>query len=101
METLLNISTKAKVLSFGEDLGEVKVYPNPANDKLTIQLDNTMEGKAMVEILDLTGKLIYSSTINADFKLQTIDISKVSKGIYYLRISNNNTTNNQKLVIIK
>ncbi len=79
----------------------IKIYPNPANDKLFIQLDDTMNGMAIIEINDLTGKLIYNTSINADFKLQTIDISKVSKGIYYLRISNNKSSNNQKLVIIK
>ena len=138
--TILHTSTNVKVLSFGEDLGEVngdavfsarailginpfidddnkpksafnnqqvqisnsiKIYPNPANDKLYIQLDNTLDGIAKVEFYDLAGKLIYSTTINASLKLQMLNISNLTKGIYNLRITANNKTKNQKLVIIK
>lgn len=87
--------------SLTETYSAIKAYPNPANDKLYIQLDNTLDGIAKVEFYDLAGKLIYSTTINASLKLQMLNISNLTKGIYNLRITANNKTNNQKLVIIK
>ncbi len=79
----------------------IRVFPNPANDKLYIVFDNTNEGMATVEMFDLTGKLVYQTTINATIKLQTININDIKKGIYSLRISTNNNIYNQKIVIIK
>jgi len=79
----------------------IKVYPNPANDKLYIELDNTMDGMANVEFYDLTGKLIYNTTVNAAKKLQMLNVSNIKAGIYNLRITTTDKTFNQKLVIIK
>ena len=79
----------------------IKVYPNPANDKLYIKLDNTMDGMANVEFFDLTGKLIYNTTINAAIKLQMLNVSNIKAGMYNLRISTTNKVINQKIVIIK
>jgi len=77
------------------------IYPNPANDKLYIELDNTTDGSAKVEFYDLTGKLCYSTSINTTLKLQTLNISSIKAGIYNLRITTTDKTFNQKLVIIK
>ena len=79
----------------------IEVYPNPAKDELSIQFDNVIEGTAIIELFDLTGKLIYNTSINTDLKLQTLNISSLKAGMYNLRISGNNITKNQKLVIIK
>ena len=79
----------------------IKVYPNPAYDKLYIMLDGTMDGMTKIEMFDLTGKLIYNTSINAAIKLQTLNINTINKGIYNLRITTTNKTYNQKLVIIR
>lgn len=80
----------------------IKVYPNPANEVLYIETDKETEGMLTVEIFNTTANLIYSKNINAGDKYQTIDISNIRKGIYYIRISNKDAQlYNQKLVIIK
>ena len=81
---------------------KIKVYPNPANEVLYIETDKETEGMLTVEIFNTTANLIYSKNINAGDKYQTIDISNIRKGIYYIRISNKDAQlYNQKLVIIK
>ncbi|MEI6823209.1 MAG: T9SS type A sorting domain-containing protein [Bacteroidota bacterium] len=80
---------------------DIKVYPNPANNMLYIEFDNMTDGIAKVEFFDMTGKLHYSTSINTTLKLQTLNISSIKVGIYYLRISTTTKINNQKLVIIK
>ena len=79
----------------------IKVYPNPANDKIYIMPDDLMDGMATVEIFDLTGKIVYNTTINAAIKLQSLNINTINKGIFNLRITANDKAYNQKLVIIK
>ena len=79
----------------------VHVYPNPANDMLYIEFDNMGDCIAKIEFYDLTGKLYYSTSINTDLKLQTLNINSIKAGIYNLRISTTAKVKNQKLVIIK
>ena len=84
-----------------DNKAKFKIYPNPANDQLSIELSNTMKGIANIEIYDLNGKLCYQTIINTAQQLQTIEIGSIKKGIYNIRITANNLSEYQKLVIIK
>jgi hypothetical protein len=79
----------------------INVYPNPANNTLHIELDAISEESATIDIYDLNGRLCYHTSINCKQKLQTINISSITKGIYNLQITTTAQTKNQKLVIIK
>jgi hypothetical protein len=74
----------------------VNIYPNPANNFFTITLNK--EVKAVVEITDLTGKLIRTENINGQMP-NVISTSELSNGIYLLNISSNNTTETIKLSV--
>ncbi len=56
------------------------IYPNPAKEQLTI---NNFSGK--IELFDIAGSFIFYKSINHS---QTLDIENLSKGIYYLKLSN-------------
>ncbi len=65
----------------------VKVYPNPTSSNLVIDFNdyNTILGYN-VEIYDVTGKTVYSSTVTK--QLVTIDLSNwTGKGTYFVRIT--------------
>ena len=62
---------------------DVQLYPNPTNS--IINLKSSHEIKS-VEVCDLSGKLIMK-TINPK---NSVDISSVQKGMYYLKISLDN-----------
>jgi Secretion system C-terminal sorting domain len=65
------------------------VGPNPANATLyLLNKDNT--SKYSSQIFDLSGKLIYSAVINPD--QQSIDISHLEKGTYFMRLKTANTS---------
>jgi hypothetical protein len=57
-----------------------KVYPNPANDRLFLKNINFSD--ATVAIFDLQGNLIGNNKIITNY----IDISNLSKGIYFVKI---------------
>ena len=61
----------------------IQVWPNPTNGTLHIEAD----GMDKVEICNLMGQIV----LNAE-KVETIDLSKLEKGIYFLIISNKNGT---------
>ncbi|MBC8266454.1 MAG: multicopper oxidase domain-containing protein [Flavobacteriales bacterium] len=62
------------------------IFPNPANSHLNIELKDVINPK--VEIKDLTGKIMFKGILNK--QTSTIDVSKLSNGIYFIKI--NNTT---------
>ncbi|MFH0867457.1 MAG: T9SS type A sorting domain-containing protein [Bacteroidota bacterium] len=77
--------------------GNFKVYPNPANSILTIQLKNA-DKKTLLEIFDISGlSLLKKETCE---KNQSIDISGFTKGMYLIRIENDNKIGYKKFVVM-
>lgn len=66
----------------------VNVYPNPFCDKINV--NSNITGLKNIEILDISGKIIYSEKVinNYDnFELNK-DFSSLPKGIYFFNINN-------------
>jgi len=74
---------------------EFSIYPVPVNDKLTI---NTTEIIDLLEVYDITGKIILSSTLNQS--INTVDVSSLKKGVYFISIFNNEKLLGNKKFII-
>lgn len=62
-----------------EKSSTLKVYPNPAISTLYFNLDNHRNSD--LEIIDLTGRVIITTKLE-----EQIDISSLTKGIYYLKV---------------
>lgn len=71
------------------------MYPNPVSDQLTIQLPTGSE-KAEVGVFDYTGRLVKSKTITLSDS--SIDVQKLSNGIYMIRVSSNAKIGAQKFI---
>lgn len=73
---------------------ETSLYPNPANDLITVKSD----GNFTFVLYDITGKLILSKKCNT---LETIDVSRFSAGLYSYQINSPalSTAKTGKLVI--
>ncbi len=61
---------------------EIKVYPNPATSYLHISSHNNID---QYKLVDLSGVVVLSGSLNDN---DLIDISRVSRGIYFLVIDN-------------
>jgi len=81
-----NLVTIVNTLNTSDIFKEkISFYPNPATDKLHIK-NNGIEIKSF-SIIDITGKKIYHTK---NF-IETIDISNLEVGFYFLRINNIST----------
>jgi hypothetical protein len=73
----------------------IEVWPNPNNGIFTLRgLGKDME--AQMEIFDVVGKKVFSSTVTEG---QTIDLSKESKGVYFHILYNEKHTITGRIVI--
>jgi hypothetical protein len=72
------------------------IYPNPVQTNLTLNFGEASFAGNLVEVVDVTGKLIYSQR---NIKQQLIlDVSKWSAGTYLCRVSNSNRSFTQKFI---
>ncbi|MCB0759952.1 MAG: T9SS type A sorting domain-containing protein [Flavobacteriales bacterium] len=68
-----------------EDL-KFEYYPNPAQDQLTVDIQTQNEGFTTLRIVDMTGRIVQTSTLQ--YGLNQIDISRLSSGWYTTQLHN-------------
>ncbi|MBL4625112.1 MAG: zinc-dependent metalloprotease [Flavobacteriales bacterium] len=64
-------------------LSGIELYPNPANEYLTVDL-GVNEGIKTMVVMDMTGKIVQSHKVSSS-KLQ-LDIHQLSSGVYYVNL---------------
>lgn len=83
---------------------EIKVFPNPAHNHITISYASLSENTVSISLYDYTGKLVKTfdnEQVQKNNNEVTIDVSnlKLSGGIYFIKTNANNKTHTQKIVI--
>jgi len=64
---------------------KTKIYPNPFVDLLTIETNNN-SGYKSLEIWDSVGKKVFEEKMDG---FEQVDLNRLKKGLYFLRILNN------------
>jgi len=80
-----------------------EIFPNPNNGEFTLVFKGVTDGPYLIEIIDLTGRLIQSktSTITNNMSSERLQITAISAGIYFCRVvSMNAETIGVKRIII-
>ncbi|MDD2576957.1 MAG: leucine-rich repeat domain-containing protein [Bacteroidales bacterium] len=78
----------------------VLIYPNPAQDKAKIRIDN-LDSKADIIVLDILGKEVKRDVIAKGTKELELNVSDLPKGIYNILIVNETISQTKKLIITK
>lgn len=75
------------------------IYPNPANDYITISLDDSSPAADFVRFIEISGKVIYELKVDPEIRKFTIPIN-LKNGVYVLQWGSGNlTVFAQKLVV--
>ncbi len=75
----------------------LNVYPNPASDVINVTLNK--EVAASITVVDVTGKVVKTSTINGTSA--SIYTTGLSNGVYYVNITDGTSVSTEKVVIKK
>lgn len=79
-----------------------KVYPNPANDNLNIELENVNENsKLTVNIYSVEGRNVFSEKIDNNINKLTLDISNLSIGMYILEITTESWKSTKNIIVAR
>jgi hypothetical protein len=84
------------------EIDRVNVYPNPSRGNTSIDFMMASAGQVKIEILDITGRSIMSlqdGFRNEGQQHLTFDVSNLSSGACFIKISTKNSTSTKKLFI--
>ncbi len=77
--------------------GQLSMYPNPANDRITIEWPAEWVGTSTATVYDLQGRALM--TIPASEQMQSIDLGSISAGHYVVQIQTPDGLGKASLVI--
>ena len=75
------------------NLNQLRVYPNPVQDMLTIDYSETIQG---VQVFNMLGQMVYNRNTNAS--QVKIDMSAMATGTYIVQMTVNGITKNVKVI---
>lgn len=78
----------------------LKIYPNPSNGMLFLN-GNSQVSNYEIKVFDVIGSCIFIQSTYNTFLPKSIDLSSLNNGVYFLTISSNGNSFNQKIIIQK
>ena len=69
----------------GMEAQAISLFPVPANDVLSVSLQNVMLDNTTIDIYSALGALVLSQAI--DHKSSVLDVSNLAKGIYVVKVT--------------
>jgi uncharacterized repeat protein (TIGR03803 family) len=97
----MTISSLTGVRQLTVDRGQLTVYPNPASNRLTVESGQMTVNE--ITIINLLGQTVYKSLVTpkspeGDLKKQTIDVSGLPDGLYFITVTTDTGTITQKFI---
>ena len=74
----------------------VLIYPNPATNHITVDLNGLEETNSILKMYDFSGKLVFEKQSSS---ITTIDVSYFVKGMYTLEVSTSDKVLRSKVVL--
>jgi hypothetical protein len=75
--------------------GNLQIFPNPADQKLNIQLDEIFSGDRFA-VYNVQGMLLAKKQIGET--ITTLDVSNFAPGIYLISVNNGNSSFREKFI---
>ena len=75
-----------------------KIYPNPSNGVININIANYV-GELQIKVYDINGRQVYNENVNNFNNSNAINLGKLSKGIYILKLQGENVNHSEKVIL--
>jgi hypothetical protein len=79
----------AAISTYNTQNSTIKIYPNPANNKITIDATDVID----VKLFDVLGKEVTNAKTN------DVDISNLTNGVYFIQVQTKQNTTTQKIIV--
>lgn len=84
----------------GEDL-KVRLWPNPAQSELNIEVQGGIAEPGKLSIINSEGRIIMEQSFHVNLQKSTVDLSRVGPGLYTVIIQSAHHYSTQKFVVFR
>jgi len=79
----------------------IVVYPNPSNGVIQITLSGFKGQRSELRIMNVIGNVVHREVLNDldDRNTKTVDLSKFSSGLYYVKLQTDDFSEIRKVII--
>jgi len=87
--------------SSSTDEKSVLVYPNPSSGIVHLTISGFENRRVELRVLNVIGSVVYRELLTelSDRTTKTLDLSKISSGLYYIKLEGEDVSEMRKLVI--
>ncbi len=78
----------------------VKVYPNPSNGMIFVDLNQLAGAETQIRVINTIGEVVYLETISAE-GVKAIDMNNFANGVYTVQVNSGNITSVEKISVLK
>ncbi len=99
---IIGLCEDRRIIRSYDNLSNVIINPNPANNQIQLDFDANFTGIADIEIADFMGNIvnrIAAISVSEGLNSVNFDVSSISSGLYTIRILSNNIISTQSLII--
>jgi hypothetical protein len=77
----------------------ISFYPNPNDGQFKLQIENVTALNSTIEVVSLNGQVVFTENLNINGSLSKDINLNVEKGLYFVRLINDNGVKVEKLII--
>jgi len=97
----IKYSTNPVSIKEVENINDLLVYPNPANEKLNIKFNTSTADDFNITIYNVTGQAVYKETLNnfVGSYYNEIHMNDFAQGVYLMQVKSSKGAVTQKIVV--
>jgi hypothetical protein len=77
----------------------MKIFPNPATNEVTIEMDTNVTSQVSVSISDVQGKVLRTEKANVANRKLNLDVNALTDGIYFLKVGEGSASHYFKIAV--
>jgi len=79
----------------------IQVYPNPSKGQISLKASDNIEEIKSISIFDSYGKVVITLSTVSITDLQSIDISDLNAGQYYIRVNTGRMAITDRFIVVE
>lgn len=96
-----NVNVTTTVSVDEQDAAPISIYPNPASDKLHINLGAVETKDLILSVFDLSGKIVLNIKPSVIMNSVDVDLSSLTNGEYYVNLKTDHGSVTNKITVLK
>lgn len=96
----MDISPSPTSIDENDVAATLNIFPNPSNGLVNLEYISGNQGNITINVVNTLGATVYTTNAVSNGSLnKSIDLSQLTKGIYFVNVASENGTTTKKLII--